>query len=354
MNICFLIYNISNSGGSERVTALIANQLAKEGHNVTILSLCGSNKCFYKLNNNIKVNTLYLCNSSINYKIRYFNILYKVYKYYKRNKIDISIDVYTNMSIFTNVVKKILPIKNISWEHFNFYSHNGKIKISRKLACRFSDYLITLTQEDVEAYKENIRDIRCKVDYIYNPTPFPNVVHSKLNDKNIITVGRLTYQKGYDILLKAWNEVIKKNQEWNLFIIGKGEDEEKLKKQMKDLNLKNISFEGVSEDIQKYYTKSSIFVSSSRFEGLPMCLIEAQSFGIPIVAFNCKTGPSEIIKNGENGFLVENGNYKELAKKLLELMEDRNKLLDFASKANIEKFEEDTIIKKWNKVISML
>lgn len=356
MNICFLIYNISNSAGSERVTSMIANELSKDSHNVSILSLCGNNKCFYDLESNIKVKTLYENVSNINYKTKYLAILNKVYQFYKENKIEIVIDVYANMSMFTIPIKKLLQIKNISWEHSNFYSDSddGKVKMSRKLACKYSNALITLTKEDIETYKKNLQEVNCYIDYIYNPTPFPNVEHSKLNTNNIITVGRLTYQKGYDMLLKAWKKVIMKNKEWNLIILGRGEEEQNLKRQKQELELENVSFEGVSNNIQKYYKEASIFVSSSRCEGLPMCMIEAKSFGIPIVAFDCKTGPSEIIENGENGFLVENGNVDELAEKLLFLMENRNKILEFSSKSNIEKFDIKVIMKKWNDIINKI
>ena len=354
MNICFLIYNISNFGGSERVTALIANEFSKRGHNVTILSLCGNNECKYDLRKNIKVNTLYINKEQINYRKNYIFILNKLYKYYKKNKIEISIDVFTNMSMLSIPIKLILKFKNITWEHFNFYANNGKIKISRRMACKYSNALITLTNEDVKAYKENIKKVKCYIDYIYNPTPFPNAKHSNMNNKNVITVGRLTYQKGYDMLLNVWKKVTKKNKEWSLLIVGTGEDELKLKEQKENLNLENIYFEGAASDIQEYYQKSSIFVSSSRDEGLPMCMIEAQSFGIPIVAFNCKTGPSEIIENGQNGFLIENQNCDEMAEKLLNLMQNRETLLQFASKASIDNFKIDAIVDKWNEVIKRI
>ena len=245
-----------------------------------------------------------------------------------------------------------MKFKNISWEHFNFTSNEGMNKIARVLACKFSNVLITLTNEDREEYIRNIKNIKCKIDYIYNPTPFPNAKKSKLNEKNVITVGRLTYQKGYDLLLQAWKFVEEKNNQWKLYIYGEGEDEKKLKEQKKQLKIKNVIFCGKTTHIEKCYQNASIYVSSSRFEGLPMCMIEAQSFGLPIVSFNCKTGPSEIVKNNINGFLVENENTTELAEKILNLMNNRNLLLKFAEEVKeSSKFQMNSIIKKWELII---
>lgn len=354
MKICFLIYNISNSAGSERVTSLIANELAKRGNNIHILSICGTNKCHYELHDNIKVHTLFKKTNNINYKINYFRILAKIYAFYKKNNFDLSIDVFANMSLFSIPIKKKLKFKNITWEHFNFYSHNGKIKFSRKLSCKYSDALITLTSEDINAYKKNIKKINCYIDYIYNPTPFCNNDKSKLDNNIILTVGRLTYQKGYDMLLDAWDIVYKKNKKWKLLIVGTGEEEENLKNKCKKMNLKNISFEGRSSNIENYYKNSSLFVSTSRYEGLPMCMIEAQSYGLPIVSFNCKTGPSEIVDNNKNGFLIDNFDIEELASKILELINNRENLIGFSNNINIEKFMMNNIIKKWEYVIKSL
>lgn len=354
MNICFLIYNISRAGGSERVTSLIANALSEKGYDVTILNICGNNKCFYNISDKIKIHTLFNC-ENINHKKKYLSIVKKIYQFYKKNKIDISIEVFASLSLFVLPIKKILKIKNISWEHFNFTSNEGMNKIARIFACRFSNALITLTNEDKEEYKKNIKNIKCKIDYIYNPTPFSNATKSNLTKKNVITVGRLTYQKGYDLLLQAWKYVEEKNKQWKLYIYGEGEDEEKLKEQQKQLNLKNVVFCGKTKQIHKCYQDASIYVSSSRFEGLPMCMIEAQSFGLPIVSFNCKTGPSEIVNNNVNGFLVENENTVELAEKLLKLMNDKNLLLNFASEVKeSSKFQIDSIIEKWDLIINSL
>ena len=155
------------------------------------------------------------------------------------------------------------------------------------------------------------------------------------------------------MLLDAW-EIVEKSCDFKLIIVGDGEEKESLKKKASDLNLKNVEFLGVTNDVQKFYKKSSIYVSSSRFEGLPMCMIEAQSFGLPIVSFKCKTGPSEIIEDTISGYLVENGDYKMLAEKLLLLINDREllKKMSFEARNQSYRFNINSIINKWEDIIN--
>lgn len=354
MKICFFIYNISNPGGSERVTTIIANELKDRGYDVSILSICGKDS-FYKLNENIPINIIYKNKFDINSKTKFFSILKKAYKYHKDNKTDVIIDVFASRSLISIPIKALLNIKNISWEHFNYSVKEGLNPIARKVACLFSDKIITLTNEDIQLYKNNNKVIKSEMDYIYNPSPFLNAEISKLHEKNVVTVGRLTYQKGYDILLDAW-QLIEKSTDWKLTLVGDGEEKENLIEKAKRLKLKNINFLGVTDNIAEVYKNSSIFVSSSRFEGLPMCMIEAQSFGLPIVSFNCLTGPSEIIENNGSGYLVENGDYYELAEKILDLINNKEKMFEFGKKAkeDSKRFTIDSIIVKWEMIINNL
>lgn len=354
MKICFFIYNISNPGGSERVTTIIANELKNRGYDVSILSICGKDS-FYKLNENIPINIIYKNKFDINSKTKFFSILKKAYKYHKDNKTDVIIDVFASRSLISIPIKSLLNIKNISWEHFNYSVKEGLNPIARKVACLFSDKIITLTNEDIELYKKDNKKIRCSMDYIYNPSPFNKVTASNLQSKNVITVGRLTYQKGYDILLDAWR-IVEDKSDWNLLLVGDGEEKENLINKSRELGLKNVKFLGVIKNVSEVYRDSSIFVSSSRFEGLPMCMIEAQSFGLPIVSFNCLTGPSEIIEDDGSGYLIENGQYYELAEKILDLINNKEKMFEFGKKAkeDSKRFTIDLIITKWEMTVNNL
>lgn len=353
MKICFFIYNISHAGGSERVTVLIANELKERGYDVSILSICGS-ESFYKIDKDIPIEVIYKGCNNINSKNKYFNILKEAYKYHKKNKTEIVIDVFASRSLVSIPLKILLKLKNISWEHFNYTAKIGLNPLGRKLACKYSNKIITLTKEDIELFKAD-NDIKASIDYIYNPNPFENSPVSDLNNKNIVTVGRLTEQKGYDMLLQSW-KIVEENSDFNLIIIGDGEEKKSLKDKSEELGLKRIYFKGITNDVSKFYLDSCMYVSSSRFEGLPMCMIEAQSFGLPLVSFKCQTGPSEIIEDGITGYLVDNGNIEGLAEKILELIKNKKKLKDMSIKAKEEslRFNKDSIIDKWEMIISTI
>lgn len=352
MEICFFIYDFSRSGGSERVTSIIANYLSNKNHHVTVLSVSGDNTCFYPIGSNISLYTLF--DYPIDCKRGFFSIIYRLYLFYKKNHFDLVIDVFASMSIFTLILKPVFGFKNITWEHFNYTANVGMSFWGRKVAVLFSDEIITLTRADQEEYLNKEKIKRAKITYIYNPTPYENSQKSQLNKKNVITVGRLTYQKGYDMLLNAWKLVEMQHKDWNLLIFGTGEDGEKLKKQAKELQLETVVFKGVSKNIDECYRNASIYVSSSRFEGLPMCMIEANSFGLPIVSFDYKTGPKDIISDGVNGYLVEEGNIVKLADKILYLMNNPSCIKELANNIKTDKFTMNLIGRRWNEELSYL
>jgi glycosyltransferase involved in cell wall biosynthesis len=199
----------------------------------------------------------------------------------------------------TNVVKRIF-----SW----FWMRS----LIRHLKCL--DCFVVLTEEDKINWPELDNVIS-----IPNPITFNTDHVSNLNSNHVLAVGRYAYQKGYDMLLAAWAIVEKKCPKWELFIYGQGE-----RKPYEDmaakLRLKNCHLNGSVSNIQERYLDSSLFVISSRFEGLSMSLLEAMSFGLPVVSFACPCGFKDVISSGVNGVLVPEGNVELLAEKIVEMM----------------------------------
>lgn len=349
--ICFFIGNIESNGGTERTAVLVANKLAELKYDITIISLKG-NKSYYLLNNKIKL--FFLLNGKNKKGIKNLMIPFFLRKKIKEENFDYCIDVDTIFSFFSIPATIGLKTKIISWEHFNFYFDIGvkRRKWGRILASKFAERIVTLTKEDKEAFLKNL-NIKSKIDYIYNSTPYPNENKSLCNSKIAIAIGRLTFQKGFDKLLNIWKEIENKNSDWQLYIIGSGEDREKLLKQKEDLKIKNVIFVENTKNIKEYYEKASIYLMTSRFEGLPMTLIEAQSFGLPIISYDIKTGPKDIITNNEDGYLIENNNEKLFAEKFMELSNNREKIHEFSQKAyeNSKRFRMENIITKWIKIL---
>ncbi|SLJ83939.1 glycosyltransferase family 4 protein [Psychrobacter sp. DAB_AL43B] len=331
--ICFLIGNLNNSGGTERVTTLIANELAKMNYNIFIISFKGDKEPFFELDDSIKIYSLY--SDSISFKTNFFGVIWKLRSFIKNNKVDTLIVVDSISCIFSVPALYRLKINHICWEHFNFNINLGvrSRDLGRKLAARYCDYIITLTQRDKELWEQGLKNIQAKLVPIANPTPYENTNHiPSLEYKTVLAMGRLTYQKGFDLLIDAWAVVCKTNLDWTLRIVGSGEDEENLKQQAKNFSIEDrVNFVPATKNVETHYTTSSFYCLSSRFEGLPMVLLEAQAFGLPIVAFDCDTGPSELV-NSKNGMLVEKENIQQLSTALIALM--NNSKLQYLKKVN--------------------
>ena len=175
-----------------------------------------------------------------------------------------------------------------------------------------------------------------------------------LHSKQIVSVGRLTYQKGFDMLIDVAKDVLEKNKEYKWLILGDGEDKNRLQEKINKYNLQDrLILKGKVSNVEDYYKNSSLYVMTSRFEGLPMTLLEAKSYKMPIVSFDCPTGPSEIIRNNINGYLVKANDIKEMSNKVNSVLLDDKKLKKFSDKAelDIDKFNINSIINKWINIL---
>jgi len=138
----------------------------------------------------------------------------------------------------------------------------------------------------------------------------------------VLAAGRLTRQKGFDLLLPAWAQVEAKHPDWELKICGEGGWRERLEGQVAEHDLKNVQMPGNCDDMAREMSNASIFALSSRFEGFPLILAEAMNKGMAPVAYDCPTGPSEMIREGENGLIVPLGDVDGFGAALLRMIED--------------------------------
>nr|MCR5430665.1 glycosyltransferase [Eubacterium sp.] len=214
--------------------------------------------------------------------------------------------------------------------------------------------IITLTDEDKGYYESNLK-CRCPVTRIYNPIIWPDKTYEyEKESKTIISAGRLTYQKGFDMLVNIADLFIKKYPDWKWLILGTGEDYEMLDSKIKEKGLEDqVILKGEVDNMEDYYSHAAMYVMTSRFEGLPMTLLETKPYKLPLVSFNCKTGPSELIEDGVNGYLVEEGDLEGLAKRIEELIvipDIRDKFSD-AAQYKLERFDYNSIINQWKKLL---
>lgn len=356
-NICFLVGNLNNAGGIERVTSVVANALATKGYNVFILNLIDGKNPFFELNPNIKIDCIF--SKPVSFKTHYLTTIFEIRSFIVKYKINTLIVADSISCIFTvAALIGIKKVKHICWEHFN-YDYNLGLKLrdlGRKLAAKYCDIIVTLTNEDKLLWEKSLTSLEAKIVTIANPTPFENIVNTpSLKHKTVLAVGRLTYQKGFDLLLEAWAKVYIRNPEWMLIIVGNGEDKHNLKTKLNKLNLiDSVKFIETTNKILDYYKNSSIFCLSSRFEGFGMVLLEAMSVGLPIVSFNCKCGPSDLIEHNGNGYLVDNGDISQLAEALDTMInaspEDYDKFIKKSYELSL-KYYVDSLIKQWIEII---
>lgn len=361
------------AGGVERVLTLKANYFAEHfGYDITIILTEGKGKpLFYPLSDKIKVVNLNVGFEEIwtcSFLKKIFVYLKKQRKYKKalthelmRIRPDIVISLLRREINFINDIKdgsrKIgeLHVNRANYRNFeaneanyikNLFAKFWMSSLVSKL--KRLDSFVVLTEEDKQAWPE-----LNNVTVIPDPLPFMPTHYSSLTEKRVIAVGRYVYQKGFDLLLQAWSKIEKQNQDWELCVFGDG-NREPYEQQMKELGIdtSRCHLNGPTADIQKEYVNSSIFAFSSRFEGFGMVLVEAMACGLPVVSFACPCGPKDIIKNGGDGLLVENGNVEALADGLSKLMGDDALRHRMAANGinNVQRFSIEHIAECWKKL----
>ena len=358
------------AGGVERVLTLKANYFAEHfGYDITIILTEGKDKpLFYPLSNKIKV-----INLNIGFeKLWTCSFIRKIFVYLKKQRQfkkaltnelmrirpDITISLLRREINFINDIKdgsrKIgeLHVNRANYRNFEandsnfikslfarFWMHSLVAKL-KKL-----DRFVVLTEEDKEAWPE-LKNIRV----IPDPLSFLPTKYSELKEKRVIAVGRYVYQKGFDLLLQAWSKIEKLYPDWQLAIFGDG-DRTPYENQMKALGINDNSchLNGPTSNIQQEYINSSIFVFTSRFEGFGMVLVEAMACGLPVVSFDCPCGPKDIVKDNEDGILVENGNIEALCASLIRLMDDNSLrlIMSEAGQKNAKRFGIEQIAERW-------
>ena len=222
---------------------------------------------------------------------------------------------------------------------------NSLIKNLKKL-----DKFVVLTEEDSKNWPE-----------LHNVIVIPNFVSSipikksKCVNKRAIAVGRYSYQKGFDMLIDAWKIVSSYYPDWQLDIYGAGNNIV-YQDMANNMGLSSVHCNTAVSNLFDYYSDCSIFILSSRYEGLALVILEAMRAGLPVVAFSCPCGPRDIIKNGENGLLVENGNVQLLAEKICYLIENENERIRMGSKAVdcVAQYNKDAVMGEWIKLFNSL
>lgn len=353
MKVLIVMASLNKAGGTERVGSMLANSLSNAGYEITLASIASIDSPFFPINKEIKlISLLSFPNSKL---CRILNTIYKIRKFLKEESIDTVIAVDALCIQFTLPAILGLPVNHICWENFNFNSSLGSKKRhrTRQLAARYCDSVVTLTEKDKGYWLRGTRH-KSQITVIANSCPFPVQEYIKEeNTKIVLAVGRLAHIKGFDMLLEAWIQVNKAMPEWTLKIVGEGEDRAKLTSFIKENKLNDsVELVGNTDDVGQYYEQAEIFCLTSRFEGFGMVLIEALSFGLPIISFDCETGPAEVLE-GTDSILVPPNDISQLSSSLIELMsnDEHRETISLRSKEKAEFYQPKNIIKQWEDLL---
>lgn len=340
---------MSRCGGTERMTSILANLLVDK-HKVYVISLrFEGEKIAFPLDLQVTHHVLpHKKNQTI------FGAVGELRKFIRIHSIDCVINVDTGMGIYGILSTVGMKTRTITWEHSNFFNNWGssKFRYLRWFAAKFSDAFVVLTEKDKENYLTHIRT-RTPIVVIPNPMASHDP-HYDVNSKMLLSAGMLVPIKGYDTAIQAAKKVFTKKPDWKWTICGEGPERETLERLIHEESLENhVLLPGNVSNMDEMYQKAAMFVMTSRMEGLPMVLLEAKSWGLPIVSFDIMTGPSDIVQHGINGFLVEPNYVEKLAEAILALMESDQLRERFSkdSKIDIDKFKIETIAQKWEEVL---
>ena len=369
MKIIYCTHSTCNPGGMERVLYNKVKYLLEQMHlDVTVVTTDQHDRPpFYPFPENVRMIDLGINYSEDNIKGAFGKIcgyLRKRRKHrklleelLKKEKADIVVSLYPSESSFIPDIKdgskKVLEIHYCKFFRLQ-YGRKGLLgAIDRwrtwqdeRIVRRF-DKFVVLTNED-RGYWGELQNI-C---VIPNAAMFVADRYSDVSNKRVIAVGRLDYQKGFDRLIQAWEIVYKsgKYNDWRLDIFGQGEWKEMLQGMIDERELNGSAFiNKPTKNIGKEYAESAMLVMSSNYEGFPMVMIEAMACGLPVVAFDFKCGPKDIISDGENGLIIRNGDIKALAEVMLRLMEDteNRKRMSLNARKIVDTYYEKAVMDKW-------
>lgn len=358
-NLCFVTDSL-NSGGAERVLTIIANELFKLGYNVKII--CKVHQpSFYELEDGI---TIIYPKTEINYKNFFFRVFTTLNVYLQIKNIlnsikpNVVIPFSTTTIASTVIISKLLGLKTIACDHLNYRDGGIFRYLIKRYIYPLSDMLTVLTQRDKDEFYGNFMN---NVVVMPNPlsiTPIEFIDKDKIKVKQIVAVGNVSrwHHKGFDILITLFKEFLSYESDWNLIIVGGG-DGTYLNNLITNFSLEDrVTLLGSSTNITEQLNKSSIFALTSRKEGLPMVLIEAMSQGLACIAFDCYSGPRDILTNETDGLLIEDQNTEEFLKGIIRLTREPELRLKLgrAAVATSKKYSKDIITNKWVELLENL
>lgn len=379
LKIVYFIPSMFSPGGMERVLTDKINYMVENfAYEITIITTEQNSKPYYfPINEKVKK-----IDFGINFNEHFSTSLFKKFfshrnklKAYKKktedflckNKIDISISLlgkeiefFTTLKDQSKKIGEIHFAKNIREQFLSARSSSfiwkilGKIRTKQLVnSTKTLDAFVVLTKQDLEKWQDTHNNLH----QIYNPKSYINVELSSLENHKAIAVGRLDEQKAFDVLINIWSSVSSSFPTWTLDIYGEGHMKDKLQHMIIDKKLENnIFLKGTTNNLVKVYKNASLYLMTSNYEGFGMVLLEAMSFGIPCIAFDCESGPSEIIKNNISGYTIPLGDKELFSEKIKSILKNKElmKIMGKESVIQSNNFIIEDIMAQWNNLFKSL
>ncbi|MFH8135010.1 glycosyltransferase family 4 protein [Pantoea osteomyelitidis] len=337
--IVLVIKDAYSYAGTENICNFMSECLG-ETHNVTIYSLEGSGKTFYPFERVKEIVSFAGHNNPIK------SIVKRIHDEDFDTVFLISMGRLSVMFAFWSLLSmKKKRAKAYACEHIAINSFSKPIKFLKYLLLRYYDRVIVLTDKDHQVFS------RWRIPSLQIPNPVVYKAFQRQNrSRQALAVGRLDHQKGFDLLLDIWRDFAKTHPDWTLVIAGDGELRQQLQDQAATLGISDsVNFVGKVSNINDYYRGSDMALMTSRYEGLPLVLLEAKSWSLPVVAYDCPTGPQEIINHGEDGFLVPMNDKAAFLARMDQLASDDSLFYAMSEKTKVTalKFDGNEIKQSW-------
>lgn len=374
-----ILYNISatsNSGGMERVLANKSDWLANNGYEVIVVTTDQRGRpSFFRMNESIRFYDLginYEENNGRSFLNKISCFPFKQFQHWRKLKAlinevkpDVVVSMFGNDALLISGMhinaRKVIEL-HFSKMKYMQYGRKGLWHLADLIRTKLDAYLVkkydrfvVLTEEDKDDWGSGYGNM-CVIPNSLTLLPDRP---SQCERKTVVSIGRLSPQKGFDRLISVWGRIAPKMPGWRLEIIGGGD----LKyrdwlQQLADCAgvHDSVAFRPSVNNMADVYENASILAMTSRYEGLPMVLLESQAYGVPAVSFACKCGPKDVIADGQNGFLVDDGNLELFAERLETLMRDKELRRTMGARARDKsvRYSEETVMAQWDRLFKGL